>query len=1058
MKRTFFSIPLFLTCCNLFGQTNYLNFTNVIPPSPEAAGLMRYVSMPVNHSTGVPDISIPIYKLEQGVLSVPISISYHAGGIRARDIASVIGLGWSLQAGGLISRSVIGTHDENAVLPPYRSSAQITNAQNTMTGSLATTLASELNQMDQHFSEYMTDRYGFNFNGNGGTFRNIKSSSGEDLIYTVPYKPWKIEKKYESGSLPEYQRLYYVITDDNGIQYEFKSSERTNGVITGWRLVKITSADLTDDIRFYYSGLESMSVESNSYAVEAGKTINVVDGNDWVRDVQTRTSSTGATNSEVQQLDSIVSKNGSVNFYYLKDRYDGRTTRLQRIKVLRGTEIIRDVSFNQSYFGSAGDHTARMRLDGVNFNDVSGLSVEKYGFTYNTDINVPGYYYTSGYVPPEKIREDYWGYYNGSSGGGLPAEFLNFLTPNEANVYNGNRNPSVSDMKAYILKEMRLPTGGKTVFEFECNETNDPTFYGYSSPHGGVIGGLRVKNIKHYLSDNTLAESKSYTYDEAGIFQRIQANLFQYMYFKRFFNRDVVGWIYPEGDQMFTGCSTITNYPLSVLDHSPIFYSKVTEYNGTETVNSGKTVYHYLLPENPTIGANGSLLPPWKIGAFQSDKGDISSLLSKVETFENVGSNYKLRAKKENIYTKTVENQFITGVVLYQDPIYIHNQTLSRYREPSPGETYAVYNGTFQHEDLIAHQFVRYLSSTTDSTYFDNLPAVGQKTDFSYNNLPGLVSANSTTTAIHSQPLQINVEDSRGTKIISTFTYPVNYSGSPYTNMLQKNMINSVIEHKKFKTNTTTTPIEGEKVDYAIWNGNNNQIYPSSFYKFRPDLAVFEKRESILGYDINGNLTSFSKISDMPTVLIWGYNGAYPIAKIENASQTDIVAYSGFETSEKGGWSYTGSNNAWVKHSGQYAYLLSSSSSISKTGLDPTKTYQLNVFVAGTNFPVVSGGTLVTSKSFPGSVWTKHEFVLKNASSLTIAAPASISIMVDDISLHPQDAKISTYTFDPLKGMTSITDPKGTVEYYDYDGFQRLKTIYDVDRNVIKSFEYNYKH
>lgn len=889
MMRFMFSTFLVFVYCLASGQINYLNFTKVVPPSPDAAALLRYVSVPVNHSTGVPEISIPIYNLQVGELNVPISISYHAGGIRARDIASVIGLGWSLQAGGLISRSIVGLHDENAVLPVYRTSSEITNAQNTSTGSQAINLTTELNHMEQHFSEYMTDRYGFSFNGNTGSFRNIKTSSGADQIYTIPYKPWRIEKKYYSGTLPEYQRLYYVITDDSGTQYEFKNSERTNGMTTGWRLVKMTSADLTDEINFYYSGLEGMSIESNSFAVEAGNSVEL--GNtEWQRKIQFSRGSTGASSSEVQQLDSIVSKNGSVNFSYIKDRYDGRTTRLERIKVKRGNTIIRNVSFQQSYFGTAAARTARMKLDGVSFNDTSGGTGENYAFTYNTTIDVPGYYYTSGYIQPEKVNEDYWGYYNGATGGGLPAEFLNFLTPNEANVYKGDRNPSFTGMKAYIIKEIKLPTGGKTVFEFECNESPDPFFYGYSSPRGGIVGGLRVKNIKSYLSDNTLAETKTYTYDATGSYQRIQANLFQYMYFKRFFNRDAVYYSYPTGDQMFNGCSSVSNYPLSVLDYSPVFYSQVTEYMGTEIDNTGKTIYNYQLSHDPTLAANGTMLPPWKIGAFQHDKGDPVSLQTKVEAYEKVGSSYKLRSKKENHYAQSSAYEFVTGIYLYQDPIYIHNQTLSRSREPAPGDTYATYNATFQHEDLIAEQFARYLSSTTDSTYFDNQPTIGIKTDYTYNNLPALVSAGSAVSAVHSQPLQKSVVDSKGTTSITTYTYPDNYNISPYTTMQQKNIIMPVIERKEFKSSVNTVPVGGVKVDYSIWNGSSNQIYPSSIYHYRTDLSAYEKTGNFLGYDSNGNLTTFSNHVNRTTVYLWGYGRQYPIIEIKNATYAEVLA------------------------------------------------------------------------------------------------------------------------------------------------------------------------
>ena len=80
-------------------------------PSPEAYSLMEYSEIPVSLYTGVPDISIPIYTIRVGNYSLPISLRYHASGIKVGQEASRIGLGWSIHAGGAISRSVRGWDD-----------------------------------------------------------------------------------------------------------------------------------------------------------------------------------------------------------------------------------------------------------------------------------------------------------------------------------------------------------------------------------------------------------------------------------------------------------------------------------------------------------------------------------------------------------------------------------------------------------------------------------------------------------------------------------------------------------------------------------------------------------------------------------------------------------------------------------------------------------------------------------------------------------------------------------------------------------------------------------
>lgn len=57
-----------------------------------------------------------------------------------------------------------------------------------------------------------------------------------------------------------------------------------------------------------------------------------------------------------------------------------------------------------------------------------------------------------------------------------------------------------------------------------------------------------------------------------------------------------------------------------------------------------------------------------------------------------------------------------------------------------------------------------------------------------------------------------------------------------------------------------------------------------------------------------------------------------------------------------------------------------------------------------------------------------------------------------------QNAQITTYTYDPLIGVTSITPPSGIREIYKYDSANRLENIKDINGKLLKEFKYNYKH
>ena len=83
------------------------------PVSPVAASFNVYGEIPVSKYPGIPDISIPLYTIYLGSLQIPISLSYHPAGVRVEAEASWVGLGWTLMAGGTISREVRGIDDLN---------------------------------------------------------------------------------------------------------------------------------------------------------------------------------------------------------------------------------------------------------------------------------------------------------------------------------------------------------------------------------------------------------------------------------------------------------------------------------------------------------------------------------------------------------------------------------------------------------------------------------------------------------------------------------------------------------------------------------------------------------------------------------------------------------------------------------------------------------------------------------------------------------------------------------------------------------------------------------
>ncbi|RTQ48831.1 hypothetical protein EJV47_14625 [Hymenobacter gummosus] len=79
-----------------------------MPRSPEAAELGKYAELPVSLYTGVPSVDIPLFTLPGQGLSVPIGLRYYGSALRLDEAAPWTGIGWTLQAGGAITRSSPG--------------------------------------------------------------------------------------------------------------------------------------------------------------------------------------------------------------------------------------------------------------------------------------------------------------------------------------------------------------------------------------------------------------------------------------------------------------------------------------------------------------------------------------------------------------------------------------------------------------------------------------------------------------------------------------------------------------------------------------------------------------------------------------------------------------------------------------------------------------------------------------------------------------------------------------------------------------------------------------
>jgi len=116
MNNRTFLLLFYLTLLqsnSIFSQIDFnpLRYYNPFPASPNVSTLGKFGDIPVGTYTGIPQIEIPLYTVKVRDYELPLSLKYHASGIKVSEEASYVGLGWALEAGGVIAQIVNDRND-----------------------------------------------------------------------------------------------------------------------------------------------------------------------------------------------------------------------------------------------------------------------------------------------------------------------------------------------------------------------------------------------------------------------------------------------------------------------------------------------------------------------------------------------------------------------------------------------------------------------------------------------------------------------------------------------------------------------------------------------------------------------------------------------------------------------------------------------------------------------------------------------------------------------------------------------------------------------------------
>jgi hypothetical protein len=494
--RPIFSISIIILICfsmgKVFsqGQAN-LSTPSVIPPSPNAAAMAKYGDFPVSQYTGTPNISIPLYEIKEGDISVPISMNYHASGIKVNEVASWVGLGWTLSAGGMITRSVRGKPDEDSYFLSPTIARPIPNLSSSPLYDHVLNDFDYLESVLEGRIDTQPDIFYFNFLGRAGKF--IFDQNGN--AHSEEYQKMKIIRK---------SAYSFEITTEDGIVYTFgkyryrveayaidNSSTNFSGpdmfYISTWHLCEIISPNEDEIVTFNY---KPYSTQAFIYPTEtrflfpiygdAGSQGVPVRCNPGVNYDLSDDGSLNSLNVSGNYLSEILFDQGKIILQTDLEREDMPSTAMKEVKLDKLTIVnsqssavnsgnhIKSFDFEYGYFNNNVAGAKRLKLAKIIEKDFSGSILKPYAFTYNEEITYSTYNNYS--LPPlNSMAQDHWGYYNGAVANTTmlpPTEYLSFSIP------GGDREPGQAKyLKAGILEKIEYPTKGYTLFEFEPHDT-----------------------------------------------------------------------------------------------------------------------------------------------------------------------------------------------------------------------------------------------------------------------------------------------------------------------------------------------------------------------------------------------------------------------------------------------------------------------------------------------------------------------------------------------------------------------------------------------------------
>jgi len=1082
----------------------------IVSPSPSSASAARYSEVPVDLSTGIPQISLPLYVIQSAKLSYPISMSYHASGIKVNDVAGPLGTGWTLNSGGLINRIMRNRPDEQTN-GFFSNASAIPNQTDPLTLAVKENIANRATDMMPDLFYYST-----------GTIAGKIIFDNQLVPRTIPLNSIKI-------TTPTSTLSTFKLSDPSGTNYEFDAGETATAAIPGagsvsylssWYLSRIVSADKLDTIRFNYTPYPNPYSYTTSENAGLNYFYNAPSGAARaLNEMNSINSNLNITVTGTRYLTSIEYKGGKVSFVFSGRTDDVNGKKLDQIIVyskdpVSGTNVEdKRINFSFTYFDNS-DSGTRLRLDSYR-EQINATNNPPYTFKYSTN-KLPA---------PGSNAQDYWGYHNG-------AITNTSLTPPYANgsfvVSTNNRNVDPAYVDGCIIKSITSPLGGVTEFLFESNKYLNGTV----DTNGPGLRVSKIINKDPYTSINSIT---NYEY-----LNPVSLKSSGYLMNTPNYITDLAVVDNSHGNWYYYNCTLIKTGDTGVGNFSgpPLIYEYVTTYTNDNRNTTGMTVSKFTIYTPPTIAFPYFPVDDnsWTAGDLLTQEvykvvGGVSTLVKKIENTYNLGpyvytiKGLSVAANKIFFFTTPGVNDFVLkNYYTYAKFNFLRETKIYNYEQNS-GTTNSLVTQTFYYDKTDTHLFVTKAETTT-----------------------------STSTA----------------KVKKEYTYVADYPSTGVTGVMKNlNMTGLPIDVTTSLVKSGTDYItDYQKTEYYEWKPN--RVYPKNFYDAKIPLNTLKSafvaspgtytrlNSRINAYSKSGIALETEVIGDSPKSIIVD-NCVNRVVAGADASSTNQVAFCGFESKDYGNWkistgtttptinismtlshtfetivlstnqtvyySYTVTktngpspvmvftknattviNAALLNASGggsvslttgtwyvrleydfnvtaiasNFSYQITvptpptivtanyktgqrslqlGANTVSRDSL-PTGNYTIVYYQKGTvSLSTTGGASVVTTITSPTEAdgWAK---VQKEISITSLSGKISItgtaSIYIDELRLYPSGSFMSTTSYDGFKNTISKTDANLRSQLIEYDVKRRVLVIRDHEKNILQHYDYKF--